>query len=225
MVIQWLKRHLSLVLVIVLILVSTWTISLFHKNHYLNSKIVEQTSTFKTWTDSMGRTHAKMKEQDLFISQLTTESHTKIDGVAHLLKVQPRDITKVVTESSRTTGHFTLIPGASIHSYTFSDSHLVLSGSDSDKSIVGTYVYTDTGNIVFYTKSTKFLGITFHRDPYLDVYFSNPNTRIENLSNISLKQYTKPRKWGIGPSVGVTFNGTAIKPYIGVGLNYNLIRW
>ena len=35
----------------------------------------------------------------------------------------------------------------------------------------------------------------------------------------------KPKRWGIGPQIGFGYNGREWMPYVGVGIQYNLIRF
>ena len=35
----------------------------------------------------------------------------------------------------------------------------------------------------------------------------------------------KPKRWGIGPQIGFGYNGLNWMPYVGVGIQYNLIRF
>lgn len=35
----------------------------------------------------------------------------------------------------------------------------------------------------------------------------------------------KKTRWGIGPQVGLGYNGKEVMPYVGVGVQYNLITW
>lgn len=35
----------------------------------------------------------------------------------------------------------------------------------------------------------------------------------------------KKTRWGIGPQVGLGYNGKDVLPYVGVGVQYNLISW
>lgn len=39
------------------------------------------------------------------------------------------------------------------------------------------------------------------------------------------KVYTKPKKWGIGISVGYCFTTQGLQPYLGVGVSYNILQF
>lgn len=42
---------------------------------------------------------------------------------------------------------------------------------------------------------------------------------------INTRTPVKSKRWGIGPHIGVGWNGKEIRPYIGVGITYNLISF
>jgi hypothetical protein len=110
-------------------------------------------------------------------------------------------------------------------SFNFTDGFLAINGRVDSGSILANYKYTDRMHYVTYEKKKKFLGITVKKEKFLDVYFDNPNTSITNLETVALGKYSKPKRWGVGPSVGATWHTNKIQPYIGIGVNYNLIRW
>ena len=39
------------------------------------------------------------------------------------------------------------------------------------------------------------------------------------------KTIKKKTRWGIGPQVGLGYNGKDVMPYVGIGVQYNLITW
>ena len=54
------------------------------------------------------------------------------------------------------------------------------------------------------------------------------------LDSISVYQKTqvinhyireKPKYWGIGLQIGYGFTGKELRPYVGIGVNYNIFRW
>jgi hypothetical protein len=63
----------------------------------------------------------------------------------------------------------------------------------------------------------------FSRQLFMDGYSLNPNTRITGLSNIKITPAKK--RWGIGATIIVTYDGSKWKPVAGVGLQYNFIRF
>jgi len=59
---------------------------------------------------------------------------------------------------------------------------------------------------------------------YADITTYNPYDNITNIRSYS-KQKIKPKRFGVGVSVGVGFAYEGISPYVGVGINYNFIEF
>lgn len=59
----------------------------------------------------------------------------------------------------------------------------------------------------------------------LDSLMVFPTTR--TVTNTIEKTVTvaKIKRWGIGPQIGAGWNGSQWRPYIGIGVQYNLIGW
>lgn len=54
----------------------------------------------------------------------------------------------------------------------------------------------------------------------MEVY---PQTKI--VTQTQIRTVTKKTRWGIGPHVGYGFNGKEWAPYVGIGVQYNLVRF
>ena len=54
-------------------------------------------------------------------------------------------------------------------------------------------------------------------------YSHNPNVIIEGIDYLEVQP--KEQRFGFGPQFGVGFNGTGFSPYVGVGVQYNLIKF
>jgi hypothetical protein len=66
------------------------------------------------------------------------------------------------------------------------------------------------------------------KKPFVDLITQNPYTETKSLRTYQVS-LPKQKRWGIGLSAGVTatFNNLQVRPapYVGVGINYNLIRF
>ena len=60
-------------------------------------------------------------------------------------------------------------------------------------------------------------------EPCLDSIQVYPRTEVRTITNTIKVQDTK--RWGIGIQGGVGYGKGGFSPYIGVGIQYNLIRW
>jgi hypothetical protein len=59
---------------------------------------------------------------------------------------------------------------------------------------------------------------------YLEEIRVYPRTEYKYIA-ITEKVYEKPRKWGIGIQVGYGAGKNGIQPYVGVGIQYDLLRF
>ena len=61
--------------------------------------------------------------------------------------------------------------------------------------------------------------------PFVDLTLGNPYSEVKELRTYQV-MLPKPKRFGFGFSTGVTFNSKFLfTPYIGIGFNYNLIRF
>ena len=95
-----------------------------------------------------------------------------------------------------------------------------------------TILLTDTifigGQMLFqevkeYKDSTYYARIS-GINAYLEEIRVYPKTTTKYIFNTEIVR-EKPKKWGIGPQVGLGVVGNTVQPYIGIGIQYNLIRW
>lgn len=59
---------------------------------------------------------------------------------------------------------------------------------------------------------------------YLEEIKVFPKTTTKYVFNTEIVR-EKPKKWGIGPQVGLGVVGNTVQPYIGIGIQYNVIRF
>lgn len=57
-------------------------------------------------------------------------------------------------------------------------------------------------------------------EPQLDSIFVYQKTQV--INNYIRE---KPKRWGIGLQIGYGCTGKELRPYIGIGVNYNIFRW
>lgn len=60
-------------------------------------------------------------------------------------------------------------------------------------------------------------------EPQIDSIYVFPKTMMINTTITNTKYKTK--RWGVGVQVGVGMTPQKIQPYIGVGLQYNILAW
>lgn len=106
--------------------------------------------------------------------------------------------------------------------FNYTEKWLSLSGSINENLLVIDSIQIFNETIVsIYNKKTGW----FKTEPVVELTQINPYSTATSLVTVNIKPL-KPKKLGIGISTGLYYNIStqAFKPYLGVGLNYNLIE-
>ena len=90
-----------------------------------------------------------------------------------------------------------------------------------DGNLQGGYLFVQ--EIKEYKDSTYYARIS-GINAYLEEIRVYPKETIKYITTTE-KVYQKPKKWGLGISAGYCFTGNSFKPYVGVGVTYNIIQW
>ncbi len=59
---------------------------------------------------------------------------------------------------------------------------------------------------------------------FSDVKLSNPYSEVQSLRTYQVT-LPRPKRWNIGPSAGVQYYDSSVKPYFGIGVTYGLIQF
>ena len=70
------------------------------------------------------------------------------------------------------------------------------------------------------TGTARISGINAH----LEEWRIYPKTVTKYITNTE-RVVVEPKKWGIGPQIGLGVVGNTVQPYIGIGIQYNVIRF
>ena len=90
-----------------------------------------------------------------------------------------------------------------------------------DGNLQGGYLFVQ--EVKEYGDSTYYARIS-GINAYLEEIRVYPKGTIKYITTIE-KVYQKPKKWGLGISAGYCFTNNSFKPYVGVGVTYDLIQW
>ena len=63
----------------------------------------------------------------------------------------------------------------------------------------------------------------FKRQLMVEAVSHNPKTTLTNVSTFQIKE--KPRRWAVGPFIGVTLVEDKFRPVVGIGFNYSLFSF
>ena len=226
------KRYRDVIVIGLIVLVGltvSRAISSSNELKRARKQLAVNIDSFNTWKDKAGREHGSVKLIPQNPKLLPQETKRVVEIKANILGVKPSDITLINETTAVTTGTIT-VPVVD-QTVSYSDgylglrAHIYMDSTLETPLFKGMYTYRDTANFSMYFKKTRFLGITIKKEPMLDVYFNNPNTKIEGMRTIQLAKYVKPKRLGLGFQVGVTYSIQQAKllPYVGVGFQYNLV--
>lgn len=88
----------------------------------------------------------------------------------------------------------------------------------------------DSAEVVLPITQQEYKDSTYHAWisgylPRLDsIYVYSKNTTITNTQTVTITKY-KTKRWGVGVQVGCGYNFNQISPYIGIGIQYNILNW
>lgn len=72
-------------------------------------------------------------------------------------------------------------------------------------------------------KDSTYRAVVSGVDPRLDSIEIYRKTQVQTIT----KTISVPdrKRWGLGVQVGAGFNGKEVQPYLGVGVQFNIVRW
>lgn len=215
---DFLKRHTLIILIALAGLLYWQNSRLAYSNSVLSAKIVADNTKFETWRDELGRENARQKLEQVYLTQLSAEARQRLEQEAHLIGVAIDKISNLTQVSTKTEGDFHTKTDTA-GNFKWTDNYLTLNGKATDSTVGGKYIYVDTASIAMYDTAKKFLGITYRKDQFMNVRFNNPKTQITGLSNISLRDYSRPKHWvvSVGGGYGLTPTGLDWNASINVG--------
>ncbi|MDM1093420.1 DUF6808 domain-containing protein [Myroides odoratimimus] len=222
-------------LIIMVLSCLTITLGIFAFKQYKESK--EQQVQYKELLTSSGKNevvkeyirdsikhtvYVEKKIKDTELEKRLAISSQYADSLERALKVsisQIKQVTKVNAELDATLKLVKQQDGT----VTYQDKYLSLLYKPQEELL--DLNYKVNLNIARYSKRTWLLA---PKSDYIDIYSDDPRVTIKGLNSFTLQE--KPvKRFGIGISTGyaVTLNNNQLeaKPYIGIGLNYNLINF
>lgn len=175
--------------------------------------------SYTLYKDSLRATHASYEAKMRTLGSLSPQDGVVVDNIAKDLHIKTKDVKSVTTISTQTRAPIY------IRDTIFSDGHLSINTTKTDSGLIGSYKYVDTATLVTYKKYNTFLGIRYAPKVMGDIHYNNPNTTITGLNSINISDYVRPLHWTLGPSIEWTYYNGKFMPFVGVSLQYSLIRF
>jgi hypothetical protein len=181
----------------------------------------------KHYKDDNGTEHAQKGMVAEDYHALIDYYASVIDSQAALLKVKPKYIKGVVAAGIESNGSI----NGTVEDYVadvkpcpdsleFNNAWDSISVREREGIWMADYKIRDSIVITQFLKKKGW----FKKELILDAYSLNPNTRITGLTGVKI-DLPKPKRFGIGPVILVTYKDGRFVPVAGIGAQFNLIRF
>jgi hypothetical protein len=202
------------------------------------SVIVEQNSKVEHYTNSLGLEVAKRVALELSIGEVQKYYEDYIADIRAQHRVKVSELEAAIRAATSTT-----IPGSTEVVIIAKDTCVAGQEIPSELSFLSTSEWMDISGIVFikelridyeitvrdsvsfimYKRRRGFLR-TGKEELFIEGTSKNPFTTVSGLQGFKIAE-NRRRPFGIGISAGYGISGTGLSPYIGVGLNYSILRF
>lgn len=220
------------ILIAVLLLLGYWCI----RNLDYNPQVQGSGPITIHWANQAGDSVTSLKGTD---QQFSIRDKKIADSIAKVYRSQIKNLQEYIISTSTSTADIPAItgtretdylPGATLTTtkqirnvrQQFSSPYYHITAQIGDSSYLQLKAW-DTLTVVWKTVKE---GSLFNRRKYLQLDLSHADTskHITGLQAYRVPKQ-KPKRFGIGAQVGVTFDGQQARPYAGLGISYNFIRF
>lgn len=205
-------------------------------DHYRKSKLnaeKQATAAIQLITDSTAHYRDLYNREHAIRRQIETDAATAqvlfaelLDSVAKSVRTKTKDISGVIAMSTYTADNVTGTARDTVYmerpatQIRYSDKWLWLQGIVVDSLAHLNYQIYDSIIIATYTKRKNIFAT---KETFIDAYSLNPHARVNTITSFRISAQ-RPKRWTIGPSAGYGWTGTDFKPFIGLSVQYSLIR-
>lgn len=187
---------------------------------------IQRSDSLKHYKDAAGREHAQRVLAEAGSKAIGIAYRKEIDSIKQALNIKEKQLQSFMLASTSNEGTVKLrvdtvyVDSSAAYRFAYNDRWLDIAGTIGKNS---TLHYRMTDSLVFttYWKRKWFLG---RKTNYIDAYSHNPNVRVTGLDGARIN-IQEPGRIGIGPYIGIGWNGTNWAPNIGLSLHYSLIRF
>ena len=195
----------------------------------VNQVIQTQTDSLSVYKAKYGTEHAQRLAVEGSYTVLKNYYNDLLDSISRRTVAKQKNIKAVATAGVEAIGEIALKVDTvytrdtlKIYNFTYSDRWINLSGNIGNQNNL-TYKTYDSIVLTTYAKPSGFLGLG-KKHTYVDGYSLNPHSRITGLQSLLLTS-ERDKKFGIGIQAGCGYNGGQWAPFIGIGIQYSLIRF
>ncbi|HLZ89961.1 MAG TPA: DUF6549 family protein [Puia sp.] len=188
------------------------------------------TDTVVTYIDAGGLEHAAIPERTLTPSQVKALLPDQVKSLTGKLNAKISDFNNLVTATTQTSqvietptiAHDTVYAaGDFAPGFHYHDQWIDIEGTVLKDTVDLKYTIRDSLWFSTYWKRTGW----FNKELLLDGFSADPHTTVTGIKGISLDKERRPVRLSLGPVFSYSLINGAFKPTVGVGLQYNLIRF
>ena len=195
----------------------------------LNNEKAFLHDTVETYVDAGGLEHAAIPERTLTASEVKTLLPEQSKSLTRKLGANLSDFQNLVTATTQTSQsietpaiiHDTVFAGKDATTFHYRDAWIEIEGTMLKDTVDLHYTIRDSLWFSTYWKRTGW----FKKELLLDGFSADPHTIMTGIKGISLDKERSPVRLSLGPVISYSLIGGQFKPTIGIGLQYNLIRF
>jgi hypothetical protein len=186
--------------------------------------------TVETYLDAAGLEHSQIPEPTLTPSEVKDLLPEQAKSLSGKLGEKASDFKNLVTATTQTSQdiatptiiHDTVYAGSDFApGFHYRDQWIDIEGTVLKDTVDLKYTIRDSLWFTTYWKRTGW----FSKELLLDGFSSDPHTNITGIKGINLDQERRPVRLSFGPVISYGLVNGQFKTTIGVGLQYNLIRF
>jgi len=233
-------------IIIVLLLLKSCNDNKYSKEKYkdLQNTVLLKDQQIKRYVDDSGKTHTVILATEASRQSAEIVYKKELADISNQLHIKEKKITDYVKIIAAATGSgsgkietkdsIVYVYGKdstilkrdtiSLKKLNVNDKYLTFNSTiNKDLTYKYNYIYTDSLYLVKHIKSSGFLGL--NKTKVFDVHYSNPNSYVTGITQFTIKDLEKTKKFAFGLSLNYGWNGTSFQPQVGVGIQYTLFKF
>ena len=237
---KWIRIVFIAILVVIIVILYFTNISYQKEARENANLIISLNDTLKTWKDKDSLSHAKMqiieteRTKDFLSLQSKDEEIIKLQKTVKQYEKQIKNQGSVTNFASETK---IITKDSLVTDSVCGKCSFYFSNSNPWYSVDASIYPTETPNQVSLSLDLKVKneysviigeekqGLFKKPKPFVEVLNHNPYSETKSLKTYQVSNNVRVKRFGIGPNISVGFNDKGFSWFIGIGLQYNLIRF
>ena len=237
---KWIRVVFIAILVVIIVILYFTNISYQKEARENANLVISLNDTLKTWKDKDSLSHAKIqiieteRAKDFLSLQSKDEEIIKLQKTVKQYEKQIKNQGSVTNFTSETK---IITKDSLVTDSVCGKCSFYFSNSNPWYSVDASVSPTETPNQLSLSLDLKVKneysviigeekqGLFKKPKPFVEVLNHNPYSETESLRTYQVSNNVRVKRFGIGPNISVGFNDKGFSWFIGIGLQYNLIRF